>query len=291
MTTAEHSAFTPPPAPGLGRSLALALVAHVLQFAALWLVTNWNTRPITFTAEAELWSAVPQAAAPATVDTPQNPPPGPGTPPPPPAPPPAPQPADTPKVSEADIALQKKREKELQQAKEKEKQLAREKARKEQAEKEQKEREAQEKKRQAEQRKKEEARQEAQEKAEAARAEALRQENLRRMQGLAGATGGENATGSAARSSGPSASYASRLVGRIRPNIVMTGEFAGNPRTEVEVRVAADGTILSSRIVKSSGVKAWDDAVLRAIEKTEIFPKDIDGRVPPVMVLGFRPTD
>lgn len=291
MTTAEHSAFAPPPAPGLGRSLALALGAHVLLFAALGLVTNWNTRPITVTAEAELWSAVPQAAAPATVDTPQTPPPGPGTPPPQPAQPPAPQPAETPKVSEADIALQKKREKELQQAKEKEKQLAREKARKEQAEKEQKEREAQEKKRQAEQRKKEEARQEAQEKAEAARAEALRQENLRRMQGLAGATGGENATGSAARSSGPSASYAGRLVGRIRPNIVMTGEIAGNPRTEVEVRVAADGTILSSRIVKSSGVKAWDDAVLRAIEKTEIFPKDIDGRVPPVMVLGFRPTD
>jgi colicin import membrane protein len=291
MTTAEHSAFAPPPAPGLGRSLALALVAHVLLFAALGLVTNWNTRPITVTAEAELWSAVPQAAAPAPVDTPQTPPPGPGTPPPQPAPPPAPQPAETPKVSEADIALQKKREKELQQAKEKEKQLAREKARKEQAEKDQKEREAQEKKRQAEQRKKEEARQEAQEKAEAARAEALRQENLRRMQGLAGATGGENATGSAARSSGPSASYAGRLVGRIRPNIVMTGEIAGNPRTEVEVRVAADGTILSSRIVKSSGVKAWDDAVLRAIEKTEVFPKDIDGRVPPVMVLGFRPTD
>lgn len=291
MTTAEHSAFAPPPAPGLGRSLALALVAHVLLFAALGLVTNWNTRPITVTAEAELWSAVPQAAAPAPVDTPQTPPPGPGTPPPQPAPPPAPQPAETPKVSEADIALQKKREKELQQAKEKEKQLAREKARKEQAEKDQKEREAQEKKRQAEQRKKQEARQEAQEKAEAARAEALRQENLRRMQGLAGATGGENATGSAARSSGPSASYAGRLVGRIRPNIVMTGEIAGNPRTEVEVRVAADGTILSSRIVKSSGVKAWDDAVLRAIEKTEVFPKDIDGRVPPVMVLGFRPTD
>ena len=291
MTTAEHSAFAPPPAPGLGRSLALALLAHVLLFAALGLVTNWNTRPITVTAEAELWSAVPQAAAPAPVDTPQTPPPGPGTPPPQPAPPPAPQPAETPKVSEADIALQKKREKELQQAKEKEKQLAREKARKEQAEKDQKERETQEKKRHAEQRKKEEARQEAQEKAEAARAEALRQENLRRMQGLAGATGGENATGSAARSSGPSASYAGRLVGRIRPNIVMTGEIAGNPRTEVEVRVAADGTILSSRIVKSSGVKAWDDAVLRAIEKTEVFPKDIDGRVPPVMVLGFRPTD
>jgi colicin import membrane protein len=65
----------------------------------------------------------------------------------------------------------------------------------------------------------------------------------------------------------------------------------GNPRAEVEVRVSADGTIQSRRISQSSGNKAWDDAVLRAIDKTEIFPKDTDGRVPPVIVLGFRPQD
>jgi len=39
----------------------------------------------------------------------------------------------------------------------------------------------------------------------------------------------------------------------------------------------------------SSGVKAWDDAMLSAIDKTEIVPKDIDGLVPPIIVLGFRP--
>jgi colicin import membrane protein len=53
----------------------------------------------------------------------------------------------------------------------------------------------------------------------------------------------------------------------------------------------SDGTITSRRIVQSSGNKAWDDAVLRAIDKTEILPKDTDGRVPPFIELGFRPLD
>jgi colicin import membrane protein len=57
------------------------------------------------------------------------------------------------------------------------------------------------------------------------------------------------------------------------------------------VRVAPDGTIQSRKILLSSGNKAWDEAVLRAIDKTEILPKDTDGRVPPVIVLGFRPLD
>jgi colicin import membrane protein len=129
------------------------------------------------------------------------------------------------------------------------------------------------------------------EKADAARADAMRQENLKRMQGMAGASGGENATGTALKSSGPSASYAGRLVGRIKPNITYPGDVVGNPRAEVEVKVSPDGTIQSRRIVQTSGNKAWDDAVLRAIDKTEIFPKDTDGRVPPVIVLGFRPLD
>ena len=119
----------------------------------------------------------------------------------------------------------------------------------------------------------------------------MRQENLQRIQGMAGASGGPNATGTALKSSGPSASYAGRLVGRIKPNITYPGDVVGNPRAEVEVRVAPDGTITSRRIVQSSGNKAWDDAVLRAIDKTEILPKDTDGRVPPLIVLGFRPSD
>ena len=37
--------------------------------------------------------------------------------------------------------------------------------------------------------------------------------------------------------------------------------------------------------------KAWDDAVLRALDKTETLPRDVDGRVPPSLTIGFRPQD
>ncbi len=129
------------------------------------------------------------------------------------------------------------------------------------------------------------------EKADAALAEALRQENLKRMQGMAGASGGENAAGNALKSSGPSASYLGRLAARIKPNIIYTGEVTGNPSADVEVKVNPDGTILSRRIVQSSGNRAWDDAVLRAIDKTEVLPKDADGKVPSVIPFRFRPQD
>ena len=155
------------------------------------------------------------------------------------------------------------------------------------------EKSAKDKKAQADEKKRaqEQAQKAKQDKADQAQADAMRQENLQRMQGMAGASGGPNATGTALKSSGPSASYAGRLVGRIKPNITYPGDVVGNPRAEVEVRVAPDGTITSRRIVQSSGNKAWDDAVLRAIDKTEILPKDTDGRVPPLIVLGFRPLD
>ena len=41
---------------------------------------------------------------------------------------------------------------------------------------------------------------------------------------------------------------------------------------EVEVRVAPDGTILSRKLIQASGNKAWDDAVLKAIDKPKPCP-------------------
>ena len=308
----------------MGRAWLIAGVAHALLFLALGLATAWKTQPQTVQAEAELWSAVPQAAAP-RLQEPPPPPPEPErqeVPPPPPAPPrPAPAPAPEPDNSlrDAQIALEKKKLEEKKKeeaaerqrkAQEKKKKEAEEKAAKDKAAKEKaaKDKAAQEKlaqekkeldkKKAAEKTKADEKKRQqdqaskaAQDKANEARAEALRQENLQRMQGMAGASGGPNATGTALKSSGPSATYAGRLVGSIKPNIIYPGDMVGNPRAEVEVRVAPDGTIQSRRIVQSSGNKAWDDAVLRAIDKTEVLPKDTDGRVPPVIVLGFRPLD
>ncbi len=310
LSAPQQTEFAPPPEPARGRSFALAAAAHVLLFVALALVTRWTTQPQVVSAEAELWSAVPQQAAPRLVEPEPTPPPAPPAEPVKPEPPkPAPRPAPEPQpdARDAEIALKKQKDDEKRKALDKEKaekqrqdKLEKEKAEKDKAEKEKKlkeqklkedkareDKEREKKKAEAEKRKAEEAK----EKAEAARAEALRQENLKRMQGLAGASGGENSTGTALKLSGPSASYAGRLVARIKPNITYPGDVVGNPRAEVEVRVGADGSIQSRRIVQSSGNKAWDEAVLRAIDKTEVLPRDTNGRVPPVIVLGFRPLD
>ena len=111
------------------------------------------------------------------------------------------------------------------------------------------------------------------------------------MAGLAGATGGPTATGTAQRSSGPSSSYAGRIRARIKPNIVFPDELATNPSAEVEVRTSPDGTIVGRKLLKSSGVPSWDEAVLKAIDKTESLPRDVDGLVPSSLIITFRPKD
>ncbi len=133
------------------------------------------------------------------------------------------------------------------------------------------------------------AAQKSQAQADAKAQAAQRADNLKRMAGMAGATGGANATGSALQSSAPSSGYGGKVSAKVKPNIVFTDNFDGNPAAEVEVRSAADGSILSRKLVKSSGNRAWDDAVLKAIDKTETMPRDTDGRVPSPMILTFRP--
>lgn len=267
IATAPHLEFAPPPPPGMLRAFGAAIAAHVLLAIALSLGVNWKHSDDTLaSAEAELWSASALNAAPKEVLAPPPPEPVVQKPLPPveQAPPPAPP----------DITTEQK--------KKEAKRLADDEAAKDKAE----------DKKKADLLKKEEAkkeakRQEALEKADAQRVEEQRQDNLKRMAGLAGGTAAPGATGAAAQSSGPSASYAGRIIGRVKPNIVFTEELASNPRAEVELRVAPEGSIISQRIVKSSGVKAWDEAVLRAIEKTGSLPRDTDGRVPSSMILGF----
>ena len=60
----------------------------------------------------------------------------------------------------------------------------------------------------------------------------------------------------------------------------------GNIGADQVVKASADGSITEEpKLIKSSGVKAWDDAVLRAIDKMEALPRDTDGRVPPLLVI------
>ncbi len=267
--------FAPPATPGLLRSVALAVLAHTLLVAALTWGVRWKHDDRVVAVEAELWASVPVQAAPPLVEEP-----------PPPPTPPAPEPAKAePIVSNADIALAREKER-----KDKEK-LLKEKLEKEKRD---KEKLALEKKAAEEKKQKELAAQKAEQlkaQQETKLADKRRQENIQRMTGLAGASGGPSATGTALKSAGPSASYAGRIIARIKPNIVFTEELAGNPTADVEVRTSPDGTIVGRRLLKSSGNKAWDEAVLKAIDKTEVLPRDVDGQVPSTLVIGFRPRD
>jgi len=290
---ADELDLSPPPARGGWLPWTLALLAHgVLALALAWGLA-WQREAPTVVASAELWSTLPQVAAPRA----QEPPPAPPEPAPPTPTPPAT--ADAPR--DADIALQRQREQQRRadearrQAEERrlaEERAARERREREQAEKVRAEREkAEREKAEREKVARERAQRAEREKAEQALLEAERQRNLERILGQAGASGGPSARGSAERDAGPSASYAGKLVAHIRPHIVFTDTVPGNPRAEVEVRSLPDGTILSARLLKSSGHRAWDDAVLRAIERTARLPRDENGRVPSTLILGFRPNE
>jgi colicin import membrane protein len=306
--SADWTEFAPPQPPAQLRALALAVLAHVVLLGALgWGVTWRHQADRTLTVEAELWSAVPQQAAPRLRE------------PPPPPPPPAragAPPCAAPTAAGHGAARRRDcagapeegsrgpghtaeagagteaapeagggKERGAQKRAQEQKRLAQEKE----------EQERQKKAAEARQAKEKQLAQEARNKEEAARAEkdlkAQRDANLRRIAGMAGATGNETATGTAQRSAGPSASYAGKVAAKVKPNIVFPDEIAGNPMADVEVRAAPDGTIQGARLLKSSGIKAWDEAVLKAIAKTEKLPQDTDGRVPSTLIIGFRPKD
>lgn len=272
----DRNDFVPPRDAGSMRAFTMALLVHGLLIAALTWGVNWKRSDQSVSFEAELWSNVTQEAAPSPA---------------PPAPPPEPvvkapevQPPPAPDV---DIALeQEKKRKQLEQQKKAEALAEKEKEKALQAKEDLAKRKALEDAKKVEARK-----QEAKEQTNVATLDKQRRENIARAMGLAGASGDDNAKGSAQKSSGPSASYGGKVRARVKPNIVFTDTIEGNASAEVEVKSSPTGSIMSQRLVKSSGNKAWDAAVINAIIKTETMPRDVDGRVPSPMILEFRPRD
>lgn len=304
----DRPEFTPPSTSGRGRAIGLAILAHAFLIAALTWGVGWKRESTNAPVQAELWSATVQQAAPALVEP--TPPPQPQIeskpeskvepPPPPPKPVKVVEPEPEPKI-DPQIAIEKAKKEEKKklekkktdEAKEKAKALAKKEAEEEAAE--EARLEALDKKKRALEAKKAKDAKDAKAAANDAKYEAslkaARDANLKRIAGLAGASGGETATGTAKQSTGPSAGYAGRVSSRVKPNIVFTAEVSGNIEAGVEVRTSPDGTITGRKIIKSSGNKAWDDAVLRALDKTEILPKDTDGRVPSTLEMYFKPKD
>lgn len=280
--TLDRDAFMPRTPAGLGRGLLLALVAHALLIVALSLGVNWHASPPEGV-EAELWAAVPQIAAPRAVEPEPTPPPPPQPVKPVPTPEPVKPVVKEPPLPDAQIAIEKAKRLEDKRKKEAAQQAA--------ADKLAKQRKAEQAEKLAEQKRKDEAdkvkAELASKKQDAALAQA-REAQMQRIASLAGATGDANATGTALQNAGPSASYLGRIKGRIRPNVSFPDTIPGNPKVEVDVRLAPDGRIMSSRIVKGSGVPEWDSAVLRAIERTEVLPRDEYGKVPPALIIGYQ---
>ncbi|CAA2104207.1 energy transducer TonB [Variovorax paradoxus] len=225
------------------------------------------------------------------------------------APPPpvakAPEPAPAPKAP--DIALerekklkeqkeQKERELEKQQQQKKKELEARQRAEEEAEKKQEQQKKLAEQKKQqqeAEAKKAEAAKQAEAKKAEAAakQAAADRAATLKRMQGLAGASGSDDSKGTALRTSGPSSGYAGRIAAAVRPNITFpdADTVNGNPAAEFEVSLAPDGTIVNVKLSKSSGLPGWDEAAERGLRKTDRLPRDTDGRIFPSLIVSLRP--
>ena len=296
---------------GLGTGALLALAVHVALLAALAASVRWHAQ-VPAPISAELWAALPQVAAPKglaptattpptaapAVDKPAPPRPEPRPVEKPPAPP-APKPPD-PQIAieqaRKEAALRADRQAEADAARARELKLTQERERKDRQQREVREQQLRDEKaqQQAQLKAQATARELRAAQAEDARLAKLREDNLRRMReqiGAPDASGGKGATGSAARDAAPSAAYSGRLAALIREAIVYTGSTPDNAAAEVEVRAAPGGSIVSRRLLKSSGHPEWDEAVLRAIDRLGSLPADRDGRVPATLIVSHRPRD
>lgn len=268
--------------PALGdrslRAFVMSLLVHGLLFALLWAGVAWKSS-VPQTVEAELWSALPQMAAPAPAPAPPAVQPEP-VPQPKPAPVvearPQPTPAPTP-----DIALERLRE-------QKRKKLETE--QREQAERDEL-RKAEASKKAQDQKKLEQIRKSEQQRllSEAARDQEAQERHDRQVASMLAAAGTPS-TGNAAQTSGPrgSSTYISRVSQMIRGNTTYTAENADiNPSVEFLVRLDPAGGIMTLSKVHPSGTPAFDDAVERAIRKTEPYPPD-GTSVPPELRIVQR---
>ncbi|MFN9749465.1 MAG: TonB family protein [Burkholderiales bacterium] len=283
-----HAEFFPPPGSGgrFGIGISIATAAHIVLILVLAWGIHWKSQapePM----QAELWAVIPQIAAPpakspteisSTRSTPIR-----------------PSPKESPRLIEKSPPSRRQpNTQELQDA-----QLAIEKKRREiESRTEKKRQESELEKLKAGEREREQAKEiekkkaeERQQKEQLEKIETIRKKNLQRLLDQTDASS-ENSPGTAARNTGGiSGNYAGKVRATVIPNIINIQNVAGNPTTEVKVTFAPDGRVISQVITKSSGVGEWDDAVLRAIDRTRIFPRREDGTMPAHLILSFSPKD
>lgn len=115
----------------------------------------------------------------------------------------------------------------------------------------------------------------------------LRADEMRRI------TGGAGGTGEAEKSSAPrsDAGYIASITTKIKNTegggYVDSKAYSGNPRAVFRIEQLPSGEIISAKLVKSSGVSAFDDAVEKRIIKSSPLPKKKDGTVERSLEIGF----
>jgi colicin import membrane protein len=289
-----------PPEPSRWPAIALAVAVHAGLLAFLFIGISWqNNAPVAV--EAEVWDMKTQAAAP-------PPPPPPETVEPEPAPPPP-----VPKVVEQaveepvapkppDIALEKRKEEKrklLEEKKLEQEKLAKELKAKKLAEKkaqEEADRKAEalaekklEEKKVADKLKAEKLAQAKQAAAEQKKLDKLRDEEMKRI------TGGAGSAGEAAKSTAPriDTGYLASITSKIKSTTSYPGstDVPGNPKAVFKVEELPTGEIISVKLVKSSGISAFDDAVEKGIIKASPLPKKKNGTVERTLEIAFSMKD
>src|SRR6478752_3104723 len=274
--TSDRSASAPR-ARGKWAALMLALFVNLLFIAVLVFSVSWQNR------KPEAVSAELYAPPPVTTPRPQ-PKVEPIQPPkvePPPEPKPVPKPpapvVEKPEPREADITLKAKREAERKQQ---------EQAERERVEQERARREAEAKK--AEEKSQADARaRQQQQQLDTMRAQAERETRLRAE---ARGRAAQAAAGAARNKS--QLDWIDKIRSRIRGNINLPPDIVGNPEAIFDVVQLPTGEIIDVKLRKSSGVRAYDDAVQRGILKSSPLPKPVPADLfQRNLELRFRPLD
>jgi colicin import membrane protein len=297
---AGDAQYRVPPEPNRWPSIALAAAMHAGLLAFLYIGVNWqNTAPVAV--EAEVWDLKTEAAAPpapppevvepAPVPVPV---PVPKVAPPPVAEPVAPKPPDIAlerekrQAEKRKLLLEEKQLEDEQLAKQrKAEQLAEKKKARELADKQAED--LAEKKQLAEAQKAEKLAKAKQAAQEQQKLDKVRADEMRRI------TAGAGATGEAPKASAPrlDAGYLASITSKIKSATSYPGstDVAGNPRVVFKIEELPTGEIISVRLVKSSGIAAFDDAVEKGIIKSSPLPKKKNGSVERTLEIAFSMKD
>lgn len=284
---------------GRWTAVALAIAVHAIFIGVLVFSLRWqNSKPEAVT--AELYAPPIKASV---RETPPLPEPKPVPPPaePKPEPKPAPVPKPEPKIErpdprEAEIALKARKEDERRRIDREKQEIAKKEQAKREADK--KELDKRERDRvEAEAKKQEErrladARDRQARESEALRAQAERERQVSAEAQLRAQAQAEARTRAGAEASRAEADYIQSIQRKVRGNVIVPPEVAGNPEAIFEVVQLPTGEIIETTLTQSSGVRAYDDAVQRAILKSSPLPvpktPDLFRRA---LKLKFRPKE